>query len=206
MAIDVECRGCNAKYRVKDELAGRMAECKHCGQKFRVPYRSAVVRLGDEDQLAPPAAAPAAKPVALKKSSDSSATRSFVEYGLDPDDPTAPIGGKPRKERRRVQQGLLPDLVLDLWMPLGLMVVLYGITLFTAINHMLRSNGPLAGMILLGIVVAMFFALVIPMTMRMIEGASKTLDFEAPNAIWLHTASCIALPTMGMTVGFFKGG
>ncbi len=52
MAIDVECKGCNAKYRVKDELAGRTAECKHCGQKFRVPYRSAVVRLGDDEELA----------------------------------------------------------------------------------------------------------------------------------------------------------
>jgi hypothetical protein len=198
MAIDVVCRGCNAKYRVKDELAGRTAECKHCGQKFRVPYRSAVVRLGDDEELAPPDA-PQPKPAEAK------ASRNFVEYGLDPDDPTAPIG-KPKKDRPRMQQGILPDLVADLWLPLGLMIVCYGITLYTLVNAILHSHGVVAGFILLAMAVAMFFALVIPMTMRMIEGASKTLDFEAPNAIWLHTASCIALPTMGATLGAVRGG
>jgi hypothetical protein len=63
---------------------------------------------------------------------------------------------------------------------LGLLVVTYGISLWVALITMLRSNGPVAGCILLVIFLGMFFALVIPMTMRMIEGASKTLDFEPP--------------------------
>jgi Na+-translocating ferredoxin:NAD+ oxidoreductase RNF subunit RnfB len=31
-----------------------MVECKHCGQKFRVPYRSAVVRLGEDEEMTAP--------------------------------------------------------------------------------------------------------------------------------------------------------
>jgi len=210
MSIEVACKGCQARYKVKDELAGRMVECKHCGQKFRVPYRSAVVRLGEDEEMTAPAETPAQRSSQSSKSSQvrakaapadpEGAQRSFVEYGLDPDDPSAPIM-KRKKERPKVAEGLLPELVADLWLPLGLLVVTYGISLWVALMAMLRSNGPIAGCILLAIFLGMFFALVIPMTMRMIEGSSKTLDFEAPNAIWLQTAGLIGLPTMGMVVG-----
>src|SRR5688500_12703050 len=139
MGIDVSCRGCHARYRVRDELAGRMVECKHCGQKFRVPYRSAVVQLSDDEELTAPSIA---EPTPVEPK----AQRSFVEYGLDPDDPTAPIM-KRKKARPKIERGILPELVADLWLPLGLMVVCYSLALYVAGNSMMRSNGPLAGMI-----------------------------------------------------------
>ena len=40
MSITVSCKTCKASYTVKDALAGRTAECKHCGHKFTIPYRS----------------------------------------------------------------------------------------------------------------------------------------------------------------------
>ena len=132
MPIEVSCKGCNARYKVKEELAGRTVECKHCGQKFRVPYRSSVVRLGDEDEMAAPPETPAQRSSQSSRSSQvrakaapadpEGAQRSFVEYGLDPDDPSAPIM-KRKKERPKVAEGLLPELVADLWLPLGLLVL-----------------------------------------------------------------------------------
>ena len=37
MPIDFNCQGCGKHYRVRDEFAGRVAECKNCGQKMTVP-------------------------------------------------------------------------------------------------------------------------------------------------------------------------
>ena len=68
MSIEVACKGCQARYKVKDELAGRMVECKHCGQKFRVPYRSAVVRLGEDEEMTAPAETPAQRSSQSSKS------------------------------------------------------------------------------------------------------------------------------------------
>ncbi|MBC8106099.1 MAG: hypothetical protein H7Z14_05880 [Anaerolineae bacterium] len=42
MPIDFNCQGCGKHYRVRDELAGRAAQCKNCGQKMVVPNPAAV--------------------------------------------------------------------------------------------------------------------------------------------------------------------
>lgn len=44
MPIDFRCQGCGKHYRVRDEFAGRVAECKNCGTKMTVP------RSGDQEQ------------------------------------------------------------------------------------------------------------------------------------------------------------
>src|SRR4051794_21090069 len=36
MPIDFNCQGCGKHYRVRDELAGRVAQCKNCGEKMTV--------------------------------------------------------------------------------------------------------------------------------------------------------------------------
>ena len=48
MAIDVTCPSCDAKYRVKDELAGRTAKCTKCGSAINIPAPAAA----DEDAAA----------------------------------------------------------------------------------------------------------------------------------------------------------
>ncbi|MCA9231066.1 MAG: hypothetical protein KDA57_10465 [Planctomycetales bacterium] len=37
MAIDFSCSSCQKSYHVKDELAGKTAECTACGKKMRIP-------------------------------------------------------------------------------------------------------------------------------------------------------------------------
>ena len=37
MAIDFSCSSCQKKYRVKDELAGKKADCSECGTRMRIP-------------------------------------------------------------------------------------------------------------------------------------------------------------------------
>ncbi len=37
MAIDFSCSSCEKSYRVKEELAGKTAECSACGKKMRIP-------------------------------------------------------------------------------------------------------------------------------------------------------------------------
>lgn len=37
MAIEFSCSSCQKNYRVKDELAGKMADCSACGAKIRIP-------------------------------------------------------------------------------------------------------------------------------------------------------------------------
>lgn len=36
--IEFNCESCQKHYRVKDELAGKTAKCKECGNTFRVPF------------------------------------------------------------------------------------------------------------------------------------------------------------------------
>src|SRR5439155_12316728 len=210
MHIEVQCKGCQARYRLKEELAGRMARCKHCGTQFRVPYRTRVVGLDEEDRLAQEQTdagatvagpSPAAMPErAARAPREQKEQRTFEEYGL------AAREDEEQTTRDDAVKPILPPIIADLWMPLGLVVVCYGISLYMALDRMIHSTGPLAGILLIGVMVVMYLALIIPMVMRTLEGASKTVEFELPNAVWLQTAAALGLPTLSGTIGFFAAG
>lgn len=38
MPIEIQCKSCQKKYRVKDALAGRKLPCKQCGKSMSVPH------------------------------------------------------------------------------------------------------------------------------------------------------------------------
>ncbi len=195
MHFEVQCKGCQARYRLKEEFAGRIARCKHCGTQFRVPYRSRVVGLDDEDAVVSP-------PDVVEPQADSAAdtNRNFEEYGV--------------RERKRPRETaadqavvpILPPIAAELWVPLGLAIFCYGLSLWMSIDRMLGSTGPVAGTILVGIMATLYLAFIIPMTMRTLESAAKTVEFELPNAIWLQTTALIGMPTLGGTIGFFGSG
>ncbi|HYO10099.1 MAG TPA: hypothetical protein VER17_14105, partial [Tepidisphaeraceae bacterium] len=248
MPIEIVCRGCQAHYRVKDELAGRVAVCKHCGGKIRIPMAGPVgpVTLDDDAESAPPPVvkSPVARPAgatshgtghgtghgtshgtrmaatrmgttagaaglgngegdddeaALRAAAD--AERDFHEYGIHKQD-------MPRDTKRFVpkNESFLPPIVGELWMPLAVVVFCYGLTLTMAITRMLGSYAPLPGLLLVGAAVLAFVAGVIPMTIRAVTGASDTLDFKLPNAVWLQTAAAIGPATLGATLGLFTVG
>src|SRR5687768_843050 len=93
MSIDAQCKSCQKRYRVNESLAGRVAECKHCGAKFRIPYRSAVVRLEDEldAEMTQAAAASASASKAGAAHAAAGNVRTFEEY--------APLVPKPKKSK-----------------------------------------------------------------------------------------------------------
>src|SRR5688572_28430587 len=197
MPIDVQCKSCKARYRVKEEFAGRTVRCKHCGDRFRVPYRASVVTL--EDDVAEEAAPPLNPPVPLEREPETphepveiaASGRTFNEYA----------GVKKSETRRRRENAkeiatepYLPPIVAELWMPLAIALFGYGVAIYLAVTKMLASHGPVAGLILIGAFVTLHLALIIPMVMRTLEGAANTVDFELPNSIWLQTAAALALP------------
>lgn len=53
MSIEVVCDGCNKKYQVKEELAGRRVKCKSCGETMRIPdadtYEDDVLEEDDDE-------------------------------------------------------------------------------------------------------------------------------------------------------------
>ena len=56
MAISFKCDGCAKQYNVKDELAGKRAQCKKCGQVMKIPLASEPTEpnlLGDGGDASP---------------------------------------------------------------------------------------------------------------------------------------------------------
>jgi len=47
MAIDFSCSSCQKNYRVKDELAGKTAQCTACGKKMQIPQLVAAASESD---------------------------------------------------------------------------------------------------------------------------------------------------------------
>src|SRR4029453_14676104 len=85
--------------------------------------------------------------------------RTFEEYGIKE------RGKEAATTRDDAQKPILPHMVAELWLPLTLCLLGYGIAIFLAVNKMLNSTGPLAGILLIAAMVTLHLALVIPMTM-----------------------------------------
>ncbi len=79
--IEFSCQSCQKQYRVNDELAGKSAKCKACGNVLQVPFPAAEPEVdeygvaGEADPVAAQAAAPvpAARPVAAAAANEPSA-------------------------------------------------------------------------------------------------------------------------------------
>jgi hypothetical protein len=57
MAISFEC-ACGAKFKSKDECAGKTVTCKECGSQMTVPGGGAVAAPEMDDEIAPACEAP----------------------------------------------------------------------------------------------------------------------------------------------------
>src|SRR5690349_2658352 len=127
MFIEFNCEGCGQRYRVREELAGRMVQCKHCGHKMAVPPTR-------EEQAPPPAA------VAARDESDSSLDPPNLEFAASnqdssPDEneldaPPVNVGAFDVRDdepeaadvHRERQSSILPPMVADIVLPLLLIV------------------------------------------------------------------------------------
>src|SRR5207247_4113633 len=128
--------------------------------------------------------------------------RSFEEYGV--------IAAAPKKVTHAddAEQPLipLPPEISELWLPLVVALVCYGLSLYISIKHVLESPGLLAGMLILAFLLIVFVSAVIPFVIRTVEGASKTFDFTLPNSVWLQAFAACGPPVAGIVVGLFAGG
>lgn len=189
MDIVFSCRTCGAKYKVSETLAGRLAECKKCGQRMSVPYRSPVVKL-DDDMM-----------VEEDGGGIPEVSRTFEEY-----EPlrkqTKNRGPKPVVTPFTP----LPSLLTDLWIPLSVAVFGYGISAYLLLSYIFGSNGVAAGLILLSTVALLFWIGVVPMGKRMVEAASDSFGFEGSNFLLLQVVGVLALPVLGVTHGALAGG
>ena len=199
--IEFKCKHCFTKYAVRPELAGRTAECKHCGKRFMVPYTSPVVRLGDEDLVGGGFAAP----------SDDSA-----------DIPTAgpvasapPRAHRPEAYRRADRQPEaapaspllpMPAAVAELWLPLGLLLCCVGLSAFVVLDRVLGKAGSGGGLILVAFAGAALVVIAFRLTMRVVEGTTHTFDLKFSNAITLQVAACLGVPLLGGVIGLVSGG
>ncbi|HEX8324196.1 MAG TPA: hypothetical protein VF595_09810 [Tepidisphaeraceae bacterium] len=203
--IEFKCRHCLTKYAVKGSLAGRTAECKSCRRRFMVPYASPVVMLGDEhvaddvDQAIPieEDIEVAAEPVMTPSAVPSRPLRSFPQYGPSKKHVKAPF------EEPLIP---LPPIISQLWLPIGMIVVLLGAASYAVLDHVLQSDGRLGGLALIAVGVASLLTIAMRLTLRTLEGAAHTLDIHLSNAVFLQTVACVSLPTMSGVFGLIHGG
>jgi hypothetical protein len=209
--ITFKCRSCHTTYCVKPTLAGRTAECTKCGQRMQVPYRSPVVKLNDEMIDEGAEEQPhrhAMKPVAAVGAATDddapipvSSGRTFDEYDhlrkpgkakapKDPDEPFVP----------------LPDILNDIWIPLGIALVFYGLSAYLVFNYISNSYGPRSGWVIVAMSALGIYAGVLPLTVRVIEAGADSFDFKPTNALWLQVASAMSLPLFGILFGMLSAG
>jgi predicted Zn finger-like uncharacterized protein len=218
MPITFRCKSCHTSYSVKDTLAGRMAECKHCGQRFQIPYRSPVVKLDDEmvqDEPQPGESAAARTHSPRKAPAGAAAMdgagaggeqpvmRSFAEY-----EPLRKPGKRKKKEEETPDETFapLPAILTDVWLPIALCVIFYGASVYLVGGYVFRSYGVGAGLLMAGLTALIFWAAIVPLTVRVVEGAADSFGFKPSNALFLQVAAALSLPVYGILFGLLKNG
>lgn len=102
--LDVTCQGCDARYRVPEEKAGKRVRCRKCRAKIEVPKRDISMRtrnvildelgITHDDQ-------PAYTPNAAADEVDVAALYGLDHEGPDEDAPSA--DGSPKKKKKELQ-------------------------------------------------------------------------------------------------------
>ena len=188
MQIEVECIECHARYRVGSDVVGRVVECNHCHRKFRVPYQSRVAHLEEVD-LAP--------------SDAETQPRTYQEYG-----PKAERLRNRLKPASGAEQPFvrLSPLVCELWLPLLVALISYGVSIWIAIHTAMSCASPRSGWTMLAALAGMYVLAVLAVVNRVAEAAAATLDIKLTDSIWLQNVAASALPVLGVCIGLLLGG
>jgi hypothetical protein len=220
-SITFKCRACHTTYSVKPTLAGRTAECTKCGQRMQVPYRSPVVKLNDEMITAEEEAAQqgvAAKQASAAGRSHAGSAARVATTGNDGDAPEPQIVGRSFEEYEPLRKPgkakpakdpdqpfvPLPDILNDIWLPIAIGIVFYGLSALLVFNYITNSYGFGAGWIIVAMAALGLYAGVLPITVRVIEAGADSFDFKPTNALWLQVASAMSMPLFGILFGMFN--
>ena len=224
MPITFQCKSCQTSYTVKDTLAGRTAECRHCGQRFQIPYRSPVVKL-DDDMIeeGPPPSRASLTGTATRAGTRAGAAHGTARGGVFDEGEEGADGlrtdrsfaeyeplrkpGKRKKEAAPDEPFVpLPSVLNDVWLPIAMCVIFYGASLYMVCGYVFRSYGVGAGLHIAGLTALLYWAAVLPLTVRLVEGAAASFGFTPSNALFLQTAAAMSLPVWGILLGMFKNG
>lgn len=205
MEITFQCKACHTTYSVGEALAGRVGECQKCGQRFTIPYKSPVIKLGAElireEPPAVAAKAAAAAPPLRGVSVPLVEGRSFEEY--------EPLR-KPKSKKKEAAPDRpfcpLPSIINDIWLPIGLCVVAYGASLFLAGHYIFNSYGVGAGLVIAAVTLLLFWAAVVPLTVKVVEAAADSFGVMPTNALRLQVIASFGLPVYGILFGMFARG
>jgi hypothetical protein len=181
MGISFQCDACGKQYKVADELAGKRGKCKNCGAVIQVPrIETPADEPPDLSALAEiertGVAAPEPAYTAPMRHNTSAPT---IRYETPPQyAPPAPryIGAaaKPRKS-----SGANPfEALIHDWLPIGLILVGYGLPFLVALIGAIRSPAPLIGLIIIFSGLALLVFVVVPITVVGLKVAAKYMEFE----------------------------
>jgi hypothetical protein len=233
--IDVTCPNCGSHYRVAARLAGRVAGCKKCARRFIIPLSARdEASTRDEPNLADLEATVRQQDASssdIFSASGSSILSSDADTGGSLSGSFSPIPPSPRSPAAReafgdpgtfaikveakaekqttrddIPRPIVAPIMADLWIPLTVALIGYGGSLYKGIDWAIDSKGPVAGCILITITVGMFLAAIFPLIIKMLHSAADSVEFALPNAVWMQAAGAFALPTLGLTLGWFDGG
>src|SRR5690349_8501641 len=100
--VEVPCPGCGAKLKAPDNMAGKKAKCKKCGQTFRIPASGVAAgvpltsSVADGDKNEVMMAEPVDVPMALPVSSDPEPVATPKPAAPKP--PPIPVAKEPPKQ------------------------------------------------------------------------------------------------------------
>jgi hypothetical protein len=233
MPIDFACSGCGQKYRVGDQLAGRVAVCRHCGARMTVPGapapappappkppiapRQDAISFSDEESEPPPRPVTRAKPVErVAEPEDEDRAGDFEESSSDESQDemqdmlsrfSAEDVDRPSKAVRADRRAaLMPPIVADTVLPWLLIAVGLGISAYMGVSRARAAEKPGHAFLLLVLAALGLVFIAWPLTVAAIRSAAHKLDYLAPDALRLQTLGLIAIPTAALTIGYMMGG
>ena len=115
----------------------------------------------------------------------------------------APQYVEPKRHRQRP---LVPELWADTLLPILLLVASVGWAGSVAVKHALASSNPILGFVFIALALVGLAVVVLPIMMKGIESASKSIEFRLSDAIILQTLGLASVPTAACVLGYFNAG
>jgi hypothetical protein len=181
MGISFQCDACGKQYKVADALAGKRGKCKECGAVIQVP------------QIEPPAeeltdlsalAEIERTGVVMPEPAEAAAARSrrvppapALNYATPTDYDSSPtIPFQPARKKSREPHPF--HVVIDSWLPIGLILVGYGFPLIMSLIDDARSDSPGLSLLLTAAFVVVVLLVVVRVTVLGLKLASHYMEFE----------------------------
>jgi hypothetical protein len=99
-----------------------------------------------------------------------------------------------------------PSMIADVLLPWILSIGGLGLAGYILFQHIQPLPGKPVGFSMLAAGYVLYVALLVPLTLRSVHSAAVAAKYRLPNAVWFQTFGLLALPTLGLVMGFDAGG